>query len=290
MIILNLQHVLEPLKFDEWLNDYWGQKPFYNTQSKPEFSDLISIEDIHQSLKSAEFYETANVLLRSDSFDTMQCPQNYDEVVQGIDAGLTLQIRNLEKTLPQDSILLQLARTMESILLHPLDSITFFQSQPHSKPTAIHKDIGEIFSFQIAGKKQWKLAIEKNLSEKMCFENTDIQDWNTYRLEAGQCMYLPSYLPHQVKCVEEESVSVALVFKNIQHLSILAHLQEDLKLKSLLIRPLPPLGNTHLKNSAKEKMLLFKQQLIQSVENWDHDQFIDDLHDMLAEVIHKKPQ
>lgn len=280
---------LAPFSLTEWVKEYWGNKPFRHPVNKPLMTELLTVEEMHYYLKNPKFYQTNAVLLRSTSFTSIQKAQSYADVLAGIAAGLTLQVRNIESVLPKDSKLIQLANSIQTTSLFPLDSITFFQSQPQSQPTAIHKDISEIFSIQLAGKKRWLLAQEKEFSDKMAYEEGEITAWDTHVLEPGDVMYLSSYLPHQVKCVEEESISVAMVFPTIQYTSFFEYLKEDPALKQWLLRAIPPMGEQALMAENTIEMAEFKSILLEKISSLDmSNYFMGFIRPILTDMIAKK--
>lgn len=252
--MLTLSSLLQPLSVQHFARDFWGSKMYFSKQQRNEISQLLSWDAMSHLLKDKAIYDKTEILLRSDSFDTTNRPNSYSQVMQGIEDGYTLQVRYLDRILPDDSPVVQFSKQIESVIMQPMDSITFFYSQPSSYPTAIHKDISEIFSLQIAGKKRWKITNEKCLTDQMCFEEGEITDWNEYTLEAGNFMYLASCLPHQVQCVDEPSISVAFVFSSIQMNSLLWYINENPAIKQLLAKPLPILGDPDCINVAHEKI------------------------------------
>jgi ribosomal protein L16 Arg81 hydroxylase len=264
---MNVMSLLAPLEYEQFSREYWGKKPFYSGIVHELPNDLPNWETIKKYLKDPNFYKKACVLLRSNSFEVdEQQPKSLGDVEAGVKRGLTCQIRLLQRVLPQNSLVVQLGRAFEQFILQPLDSITFFYSLPDSQPTAIHKDLGEIFSIQLAGKKRWKIAPEKCITAQMSFTEEEFTQYQSYELEAGNLIYSPSYLPHQVKCVESASSSIAFVFRNIQMGNILEYLKEtNNELKEWLIKPLPIMGVPLVLATAQEEITKFKSILINAI-------------------------
>lgn len=227
--------------FFNMLNEkYWGINKYINFDKSKEIANLLTWEFMQEKLKDKETFKKISVLLRSTSFyNDVEKPVSLDDVLIGIDKGYTLQVRNIENILTEDMFLKELLSQFCDAIQFPLDSVTFFYSHPHSVPTAIHKDLGEIFSFQISGKKNWKIAKKQSFTDQMYFKENEFVDIENFVLEAGNFMYLPSYLPHQVKCIDEPSISVAFVFKNISYLLLLGYITDDISIRPQILRPLP---------------------------------------------------
>lgn len=278
---MDVTSLLQPLSLESFASEYWGEQEYYNCRMNEELQKLIHIDAIFSYLEDATFYQKACVFLRSDSYDDMLKPTSLNEVKEGLTRGLTLQIRHLQNYLPKEMGLMQLAQHLQSILMYPLDSITLFYSLPTSMPTAIHKDLVEIFSLQISGKKKWLIAKDKCLTEQMSFKSEDITEWSEYILSAGQSMYLPSYLPHQVKCVDEPSTSIALIFKNMQYKNILGYIEASDLISRWLVKPMPILGEQKLYQIADEKIKLFLNQLSNQCLSFNSDKFKDEFFSAL---------
>jgi ribosomal protein L16 Arg81 hydroxylase len=282
--MIDISEIFTPITLNKFASEYWGENEFFSEKKHDILTNLITFEDIKEYLTTSSFYQQATVLLRSNSFSVDETqPQSLADVMSGIEKGLTLQVRNLQKVLPHEATLMQLTKQLEKILITPLDSITLFYSLPNSEPTAIHKDIGEIFSIQISGKKRWKIANKKCLTDQMSFVEGEITDWEYYLLEAGNMMYLPSYLPHQVKCIQEASTSVALVFRNIQFENVLYYLKEDPILREWLIKPLPFINKDVQDQATSNKLDQFLGILANKALNFDKVSMMNDLSVRLSD-------
>lgn len=282
---MKLEDLFGSLSLDTFSRDFWGKKRFLSAVVNEELKKILSWDMIVAYLSTPEFYEKASVLLRSDSFSDAIEPKSLDEVLKGIDDGYTLQIRKLQNVLPKNSTLMSLARSLEEFLLAPLDSITFFYSTPDSSPTAIHKDIPEIFSIQIAGKKRWRLANEKCLTNQMSYNDSEFNEWQEYILEPGNFIYSPSYYPHQVKCVEEPSISVALIYSNIQFVNFLSFITEDPIIKEATMQPIPILSTPGSFNNATHYANQFVSLLSERLASLDTGMVLKQLKSQLEESL-----
>ncbi len=281
---MKVDQFLHPLNTKEFCSDYWGEKIFFNTRVQNQIKELVKWDDIKALLREKEFYNITNVLLRSNSFTDFIHPKDYDEAMRGIDNGMTLQIRNLHKALDEKCNLRVMLDAFESLIVHPINSLTLFYCLPIAKETAIHKDISEIFSLQVSGKKKWWISDVKNLTEKMCFDEGEITDWNEYTLTSGNMMYLPSYLPHQVKCVDEPSLSVACVFNSLQFSGLLEHLQENLSIKEWCKKPLPLWRNHEISSATQYKIHEFLRLVINHYQRLDINHFHKEIRVILEEI------
>ncbi len=282
---MNITDLFQSLPLETFSKDYWGKKRYLSKNINEELQNILSWDMIRSYLSNQEFYRKTSVLLRSDSFSDAIQPQSLPEVLKGISDGYTLQIRKLQNVLPVNSKLMKLAKSLESFLIAPLDSITFFYSTPDSSPTAIHKDIPEIFSIQISGKKKWLLSDTKCLTDQMSFEHNEITDWKEYILEPGNFIYSPSYFPHQVKCVEEPSMSVALIFNNIHFGNILSYITEDSVVKEFMMRPMPIMGENNCFSAAPEKIKEFFGIISSRLSTFDANHISNEIKDQLSEAL-----
>lgn len=284
-ISISADSLLSPLSLADFATDYWGKALYRSGIHHQELPSLLSWEEMQTRLASDDFFHQTELLLRSNSFDTSNRPSQFSDIQKGLENGLTLQVRQLQNSLPSDHPVVQLARTLEKILLQPLSSITFFYSLPGSAPTAIHKDVSEIFSFQLEGKKKWKITDQKCFSESLCYQEGDITTWSEFVIDSGQFMYLPSYLPHQVQCVDAASASVAFVYNNIPFDNILWYLKQSPVLQEMLHAPLPILGDTTLHTVASGQIQRFLDALSSSAQQLHSTQLTRELYEQFSEHI-----
>lgn len=272
-MLVNLERFLGTITLSEWTKNYRSIKPHINHIDQTISNQLVTAKWVHEQLQNPDIYKTCDIFLRTDSFKNMDRVENYNSIIEGLDSGKTLQIRNLESILPMTSPLLTLAHNIEKTLLFRLNSITYFQSRPGSIATAIHKDISEIFSIQLAGKKLWKFANKRDLTEKMCYLEKDINFAFTNVMKAGDVVYSPCYLPHQVQCIEEESISVAMVFSCAEYRTLWEIIKSNPELNHWLHRSTPPLGNSINSNGSEEDFKEFKELLVKNINEFSFQDF-----------------
>lgn len=272
-MLINLERFLGTVTLSEWTKNYRSIQPHINHIDQTISNQLVTAKWVHEQLQNPEIYKTNHIFLRTDSYTNMKRVENYSTILEGLDSGKTLQIRNLETILPITSSLLALANNIEATLLFRLNSITYFQSRPGSIATAIHKDISEIFSIQLAGKKLWKFSNERDLTEKKFYIEKEVNFSFSKVMGAGDAVYSPSYLPHQVQCIDEESVSVAMVFSCPEYRSFWEIIKNKPELNHWLHRSTPPLGANINPSSSQADFKEFKKLLIKNINQLSFQDF-----------------
>jgi len=135
-----------------------------------------------------------------------------------VSSGTSLQWTNLDAFLSPGAKLLEFGRDIADFLGHPLDSISYFFTPPHSQTLPKHSDCFEVFTLQISGSKTWEFdhpVIDFASGQRL---NCSLE------LRPGDWLYVPAGWSHSVRSRGEQSTSVAIIVAPLQFAHVLLEL------------------------------------------------------------------
>jgi hypothetical protein len=225
--------LLAPVSPHHFATEYWAKKHLL-VKGALQLSDSWNpLLDVLQFLSDERLIMVMEAQARNARGSRRILPANAD-INEILDAGEHLQLRNLQKILPENHRIVQLATTLETFLGHPLDSITMIVSPSNSQMIPEHFDLTEIFTIQVRGSKVWSIV---HPDERLPREVT---------IEAGDLLYIPARTPHKVLSTDTSAISYALVYRPIRLDAVLAELaREVLMYDALNAETLPIMGPSH---------------------------------------------
>jgi hypothetical protein len=159
---------LEPVGLDEFLADYWEQRPLVVPRSEPgRFDDLLSVADIERLVCSGALRYPAFRLVKAgtqlDVRDyTVDLPwrpvpftgtADVDRVLDEFEAGATIVLQGLHLNWPP---LAHFCRALERALEHPVQANAYYTPRA-SQGLGVHHDTHDVICLQVAGEKRWRV-------------------------------------------------------------------------------------------------------------------------------------
>ncbi|XP_068158294.1 bifunctional lysine-specific demethylase and histidyl-hydroxylase NO66 [Drosophila tropicalis] len=281
-----LSWVLNPIKPDEFFNDFWEKNACQVQRNAPTyFSELISFEMIDQMMLKHHLEFTTNIDITSykDGRRETLNPEGraMPPTVWGFyGEGCSIRILNPSTYLPG-------LRTMCSLMqefFHCLVGANVYLTPPNSQGFAPHFDDIEAFVLQVEGRKRWRLYMPLQPSDVLARESSGNYTPDQLGepifdevLKPGDVLYFPRGTVHQaITEKKHHSLHITLsVYQQQAYANLLEKLmpmvlQSAIKHSVSLRRGLPlhtwqHLGIAHgaTKNSSRSHLIKGIQEMVQ---------------------------
>ena len=222
-----LARTLDPVSGEEFLAEYWEQKPLAVPRGeRGRFDDLLSVLDVERLLTSGGLrfpgFRLAKAGAKLDVADYTKDlswrPQPFSgsadvqRVLAEFEDGATIVLQGLHLNWQP---LAEFCRSLESELGHPAQANAYFTPQS-AQGLPVHHDTHDVFSLQVAGEKRWLVyepALELPLKNQRYKAQTMGEPGDPVldvTLQAGDTLYLPRGWLHEAKTSETDSLHLTV--------------------------------------------------------------------------------
>jgi 50S ribosomal protein L16 3-hydroxylase len=227
--------LLNNLTPSQFLAEYWQKKPLLIKQALPNFSGLLSPNEL-AGLACEEDVQARIVSFKKDKWTVKNSPFDETDFTKLPKTDWTLLVQNVNHYLPEASDLLALF----SFIPHARLDDLMVSYAPKGSGIGAHVDSYDVFLLQGAGKRNWKISAQKDLG---LVENAPLkilqnfkaeQEWT---LEAGDMLYLPPQIAHWGISESDDCMTYSIGFRapkiqELQH-EFLSYLQDSLSVQGL---------------------------------------------------------
>jgi ribosomal protein L16 Arg81 hydroxylase len=237
----SFESLIAPISLEQFCSEYWGKKPLHVERGRPRFYEsLVCLEDIERYLSSDDLLSRQTVRLRRRDYGPFEYPPNLSAVYGGLVQGKSLQFRNMERFLDPSAPLLSLLREMEVALEHPKESLSCYVTPANGESLVPHHDESEIFTLQIEGSKRWRFYRQIETDKPGAYAPDSVGAASQELvLQAGDLLYHPRGLIHEVTSENMPSFSITIVFLPILWRSMLDAFVARLASRPDFIRQMP---------------------------------------------------
>jgi hypothetical protein len=221
-----LGRCLEPVGAEEFLDEYWEQKPLVVARDEAgRFDDLLSTDDVERLLSAGGLRYPAFRLVRAGAqipladytSDLSWRPKSFsgtadpERISAAFAEGATIVLQALHHNwLP----LAKFSRALEAELGHPVQANSYY-TPSRSQGFAVHHDTHDVFVLQVAGEKRWLVyepALELPLkhqrwSKELGEPGPVVLDLT---LRAGDSLYLPRGWLHEALTSDTDSLHITV--------------------------------------------------------------------------------
>ena len=222
-----LARSLEPVSGEEFLAEYWEQKPLVVPRGEEgRFDDLLSVADVERLLTSGGLrfpgFRLAKAGAKLDVADYTKDlswrPQPFSgtadvqRVLAEFEDGATIVLQGLHLNWRP---LAEFCRSLESELGHPAQANAYLTPRS-AQGLPVHHDTHDVLSLQVAGEKRWlvyepvwelPLKHQRYKPETMGEPGDPVLD---VTLRAGDTLYLPRGWLHEAKTSETDSLHLTV--------------------------------------------------------------------------------
>lgn len=205
---LNLLNGLTPAQF---LAEYWQKKPLLIKKALPNFNGLLSPNEL-AGLACEDDVQARIISFKKNKWAVKNSPFEETDFTKLPKTGWTLLVQNVNHYLPEASELLSLFNFIPHARLDDL----MVSYAPKGSGIGAHVDSYDVFLLQGAGKRNWKISAQKDLS---LLENAPLkilqnfkaeQEWT---LEAGDMLYLPPHIAHWGVSESDDCMTYSIGFR-----------------------------------------------------------------------------
>ena len=258
----DLSAILTPTEMADFSIARRDQKPFLATGNKDRFSDYFSISGLEGLLNQTGIWTPDRLEVYLDAKKVP--PQNFFSQLK-LYNGLRfrLEAEKLQKIL----------RSGASIVLNDIDALSqglktlkgmladfsggkvesnLYYSQPGHQAFPVHFDVHEVFAYQIAGHKRWRVYQQAHRfpinhpaflsSDTAAHEQAKGAVAMDFVLRQGDIIYLPAGYYHQAICTDSVSVHLSFGVIEMIGLDVISELFDRGVLEEFYRTPLTRLG------------------------------------------------
>ena len=281
---LQLLNNLTPTQF---LAEYWQKKPLLIKNAIPNFTGLISPNDL-AGLAYEDDVQARIIQQQKDKWSVKSSP--FDEAVFAkLPAkNWTLLVQSVNHYLPEASDLLAQFNFIPHARLDDL----MVSYAPAGGGVGAHVDSYDVFLLQGTGKRRWKISAQTDLSLiegaplKILKNFVSEQEW---LLEAGDMLYLPPQIAHWGISESDDCMTYSIGFRapktqELQH-EFLSYLQDNISTDALYAEGLYADVDLKLQNHPAEisaDMINKVSEILQKI-TWGNDKVADFLGKYLTE-------
>jgi ribosomal protein L16 Arg81 hydroxylase len=205
-----------------FLGDYWDRAVFHRpSQDGQGFDDLVTVADVDRLISSAlAHHPDVNLVKDGQQIDPTQFSYPPDSrrggarvidparVYECFHAGATIQMQGIHF---RHAPLAAFCRQLEIELAVPVQA-NMYITPPHSRGLSLHADQHDVMVLQVSGTKHWRVY-------ERVPAGTDLHDAAVEpplildtELSAGDVLYVPRGVPHQVESTTTSSIHLTVGF------------------------------------------------------------------------------
>ena len=229
---LALLNHLTPAQF---LAEYWQKKPLLIRGAIPDFTGLLSPNEL-AGLACEEDVQARIIKLKKSKWSVVQSP--FDEAVFAKlpKSDWTLLVQSVNHYLPKAADLL----AMFNFIPHARLDDLMVSYAPTGGGVGAHVDSYDVFLLQGSGKRKWQISAQTDLSLvdgaplKILQNFKAEQEWT---LKAGDMLYLPPQIAHWGVSESDDCMTYSIGFRapktqELQH-EFLSYLQDNISADGL---------------------------------------------------------
>jgi 50S ribosomal protein L16 3-hydroxylase len=203
--------LLNNLTPSQFLAEYWQKKPLLIRNALPDFNGLLSPNEL-AGLACEEDVQARIISFKKDKWAVKNSPFDEDDFTKLPKTDWTLLVQNVNHYLPEATDLLALFNFIPHARLDDL----MVSYAPEGSGIGAHVDSYDVFLLQGAGKRNWKISAQLDLS---LVENAPLkilqnfkaeQEWT---LEAGDMLYLPPQIAHWGVSESDDCMTYSIGFR-----------------------------------------------------------------------------
>lgn len=206
----HFSYVVNPVKLEEFMSDYWEKKPLCVNRSVPNYyKELLSVDEIDKMLRTNLIEYTKNIDVTSyvDGVRETHNPEGRaspTSVWEFYRDGCSIRLLNPQTYIPN---IRKLNASIQEYF-HCMTGANVYLTPPNSQGFAPHYDDIEAFVLQVEGKKIWRLYAPRTQNDMLArvssgnFKPEEIGEPILEKtLEAGDLMYFPRGTIHEARTV-----------------------------------------------------------------------------------------
>ena len=210
----SLAKLIDPISVETFMAEYWEQKPLLIQRGNRDYyGDLLTLADFDSviannpnSLKVANNNED-----KEKKYVRGNVNESPESALSEMREGSTLILDALHRRLPN---LRLLVRLIEREFTHRWQT-NIYLTPPEAKGFDIHVDKHDVFIVQTLGSKQWRLEKERRYIPRGGDDSDDSEqeyqgEVDEFRIEAGDCLYIPRGHAHDAVSTDESSMHITL--------------------------------------------------------------------------------
>lgn len=191
-----MNHPILPIPADEFLKDYWQQKPLLCPAAFRDFRSPFSAEEL-AGLALEEEVESRTVVRKGDAYLLNQGPFTETDFLQAPEHDWTLLVQGVDLWVPE---LVEVQKRFDFLPTWRMDDIMVSYANVGGG-VGPHFDYYDVFLLQVEGHRRWQIGqvcdadeLLRNDSELRILQNFEpAQEWV---LAPGDMLYVPPCIAH----------------------------------------------------------------------------------------------
>ncbi len=274
--------ILGGLKPSEFLRDYWQKKPLLIRASMPNFTGLLTPNEL-AGLACEDEVQARIIQHKHKKWSVKNGPFDDDDFAKLPKRDWTLLVQSVNHHLPEAADLLAQFNFIPHARLDDL----MVSYAPDGGGVGAHFDSYDVFLLQGSGKRNWQISTQADLSLVKDAPIKILQNFKAEQewiLEAGDMLYLPPHIAHWGTAEGDDCMAYSIGFRapktqELQH-EFLHYLQDNLGLEGLYADADLTLQNHPAEIS--ENMIEKVSKMLQKI-TWSNENVADFLGKYLTE-------
>jgi len=207
--------LLNNLTPSEFLAEYWQKKPLLIKAAIPNFSGLLTPNEL-AGLACEDEVQARLIVQKSKKWRIQQGPFEDDDFAKLPEKDWTLLVQSVNHHLPEAANLLS---QFDFIPHARLDDLMVSYA-PDGGGVGPHFDSYDVFLLQGSGKRLWRVSSQQDLSLVEGAPLRILQNFNTeqeWLLEAGDMLYLPPHIAHWGIATGDDCMTYSIGFRAPKH-------------------------------------------------------------------------
>ena len=210
------------ISIEQFLHEYWQKKPLLIRNAFPDFTSLISAEEL-AGLACEENIESRIIKhdSKNDTWQLLHGPFDDNSFAHLPESHWTLLVQAVDHWLPEASDFLQYFNFIPNWRRDDL-MISYATQYGGTGP---HFDNYDVFLVQAAGKREWQIggvyddsSIHSDTPVKIV---TEFEPEKTWVLEVGDMLYIPPQIGHNGIALDNDCMTYSIGFRAPSHEEIL---------------------------------------------------------------------
>lgn len=245
-----LLRLIEPLSYDEFVRDYWNQRPVAIVRNDPFHFSMLPGPGVLDGIMSAAFYSTdrldgrlvrteGEVLTRRPFKITPDGRLDVHDIYRAYADGFTVVLNRLESKVP---VVADLCRQMEAWLHHRVGANLYF-TPAGAQGANPHIDGHDVILAQVSGSKRWRVSKNPTRRDRAAANPADaitLGAFEEWEIDQGDSLYIPHGFAHAGVADADASLHVTFGFNATTWADLLTEVFKQVSEHDAdLQRPLP---------------------------------------------------
>ncbi|MCP5150342.1 MAG: hypothetical protein H6983_09680 [Ectothiorhodospiraceae bacterium] len=207
-----LRLLLGDLAPERFIGEHLDREPMH-AEGAAAGVELLTVDAFERMVRGPTLLGRCELQVRRADQPDIRLATTPAEASEALSQGHVLHVNTLERVLDGEHPIARLAGALGDWLQAPLRGISVFLGTGGAQGLPLHHDDEDIFTFQLAGRKRWRLYPRRNPKVPSEASGEPGQAFAQVTMSPGDTLYLPRGFPHEVTCLDGPALSLGIAFR-----------------------------------------------------------------------------